>query len=255
MGAGTKIALGGAAIIAVLAIGYLALKGASGLKLPSVEFPDFKFPELKLPNVEFPDFRFPELKLPDVGFPSFPAFDQFFGLPDFRSGTSQPEQTFTPTQQLAFAFKKLIGRPEILGGMQVGNQILQTSGPITGRKIFGSDFASPERLANLFERFKGRDRKIVIDLAAARQRSPAIAPITKLRESRALQTVQAVLRRESLIASPTFAGSTRSLRMSRRRAGTAKGTLIGRFGNVVGVGPTASAKTRRFFNKRGVVNL
>ena len=161
MGTGMTVAGVGLGLVAVGALVVAAIKFLPGL-LEGIS--DFKFPELP----KFPEF--PE-------FPKFPELPNFFGGDplDAIRGPGDIEIPFTPIQDLAFAFKKLIGRPQILGAEIFadagGTSIVQVDprAPLVlGRKKFGSDFVSAERLADLFDRFKltgrlepgGRQRRI-----------------------------------------------------------------------------------------------
>ena len=152
MGAkGTAIAIG----LALVAVGVLAVAAIRFLpgaidSLGRFEFPSFpEFPEIKLPD--FPEFpQFPEI--------TFPEFPQLFP-PNIMQGL--PGREFTESELQAFQFKDLIKRPAILQAELVNGVLKQTTpGQATGtRLIFGSNFASVERLADLFRRFQltGRD--------------------------------------------------------------------------------------------------
>jgi len=157
MGAkGTAIAIG----LALVAVGVLTVAAIRFLPGVFDSISNFEFP--KFP--EFPEFpSFPEL--PE--FPSFPQIPNPFA-PNIMQGL--PGREFTDSELQAFQFKEAIKRPQILGGATINGQLIQTAGLKTkpGQLIFGSDFASPARLSDLFQRFRatgrlepgGRERRI-----------------------------------------------------------------------------------------------
>lgn len=160
MGTGTTVAGVGLGLVAVGALVVAAIKFLPGL-LDGIS--NFKFPEFP----EFPEFpKFPEL-------PGFPEIPNPFA-PNIRQNL--PAREFTSIEKDAFSFRELIGRPAVLGGEIFVNsggktsirQVDPNAPAPKNRLIFGSDFASPARLSDLFSRFKktgrlepgGRERRI-----------------------------------------------------------------------------------------------
>lgn len=163
MGLKTTLIGGG---LAVVAVGTLILLAIRFVPEFINSLPEFKFPEL--PEIKFPEIVLPTLDdfLPDIPNPFAPNIHQ-----------DLPTIPFTTSELQAFQFKELIGRPQILQGAVINGVLTQTAGrqPEPGTKFFGSDFASVERLADLFRRFKltGRDTELgrknrIAELLAAR---------------------------------------------------------------------------------------
>ena len=226
MGVGTTIGAVGIAVVAVVGLGYAAFRF-----LPAV------FENLSIPN-PFADFNNPFTT----------------SIEDIRcDGPNCPSgRDFTSTEEAAFNFRELIGRPRVLSGETTfqeggGQSIVQVdpSAPAPkNRFIFGSDFASAERLADLGRRFKltgrdqpgGRQRRIQELLEKRSQRKTLQSPPQSLTNAQILGARNTIAKfsiaggREGLsrtgkritIGSSVFAAASRALaptirRRSRRR--------------------------------------
>lgn len=252
MGTGMTVAGVGLGLVAIGALVVAAIKFLPGL-LEGIS--DFKFPELPA----FPEF--PE-------FPKFPELPDVFGFLDPLNNIRGPGDIvipFSSTELKAFDFKKLIGRPEILGGeifaTPGGTSIVQSAGKsTTGRKFFGSDFASAERLADLFDRFKvtgrlepgGRERRI----AQLRADAKALQGLeTTLTASDRPASAGPVSNHPSTKRGPNVLGVFGAQGVQSRKANVFTGGLnntltaprVTTTRIVTGFTSRASAKTRAFF--------
>jgi len=211
------------------------------------------------------------IKLP--GLPDVPSLNDLLGIAEPNIRQNLPTIPFTAEELAAFDFRESVGRPEVLGGSifqdAAGTSIQQVADRDTrGKLIFGSDFASSARLADLFARFRKTGRfEPGTNLISDTGRRIRIADLTKAaRKSIASKGFQRI--RGKLVFNRN-ASTINGIRVTPRRGPNALGALgakgvrsqtvlqVSR-GRVIetrvlaGFSSRASNKTKAFFNRRGV---
>jgi len=162
MGAGGTIAGIGIAAIAIGGLAYAAIKYLPGL-------------------------------LSGIGLPKLDLPEDPFNLDQYTIRVPGPGRAFTPDEIYAFSFREAIGRPELIMGEtftdpQGRTRIVQSDpAAIYGRKIYGSDFASAERLSDLSRRFISTGRiDPTTGMISHEGRRARIASLLSLSKSRSL---------------------------------------------------------------------